>query len=133
MARVLVIDDEQAIGHVIRLLLESQGHEVIVADDGSRGFALAQRQSPDLVILDVMMPIMDGFGVLEALRDDPRTMGIPVVMLSALTGEDVEARCLAMGAAAYVRKPFQAGSLLGAMGSVLEPAGGPAVPTGEGA
>ena len=54
MARVLVIDDERAIGHVIRLLLEAQGHEVFVADDGSRGFALAQRQTPDVVILDVM-------------------------------------------------------------------------------
>ena len=61
MARVLVIDDERAIGHVIRLLLEAQGHEVFVADDGSRGFALAQRQTPDVVILDVMMPVMDGF------------------------------------------------------------------------
>jgi len=128
MARVLVIDDEQAIGHVIRLLLESQGHEVFVADDGSRGFALAQRQSPDLVILDVMMPILDGFGVLEALRRDPRTAPIPIVMLSALTGEDVEARCLELGAAAYVRKPFDSDSLLGAIGEVLEPVSAPAAP-----
>jgi DNA-binding response OmpR family regulator len=128
MARVLVIDDEQAIGHVIRLLLESQGHEVFVADDGSRGFALAQRQSPDLVILDVMMPILDGFGVLEALRRDPRTAPIPIVMLSALTGEDVEARCLELGAAAYVRKPFDSDSLLGAIGEVLEPVGAPTAP-----
>jgi DNA-binding response OmpR family regulator len=128
MARVLVIDDEQAIGHVIRLLLESQGHEVFVADDGSRGFALAQRQSPDLVILDVMMPILDGFGVLEALRRDPRTAPIPIVMLSALTGEDVEARCLELGAAAYVRKPFDSDSLLGAIREVLEPVGAPTAP-----
>jgi DNA-binding response OmpR family regulator len=120
MARILVIDDEQSIGHVIRLLLESKGHDVIVADDGSRGFALAHRQSPDLVILDVMMPVMDGFGVLEALRRDARTAPIPVVMLSALTSEEVEQRCLAMGAAAYVRKPFLADDLLGAIGSSLD-------------
>ena len=131
MARVLVIDDEQAIGHVIRLLLESQGHQVFVADDGSRGFALAQRQSPDLVILDVMMPVLDGFGVLEALRRDPRTAPIPIVMLSALTGEDVEERCLELGATAYVRKPFDSDSLLGAIGEVLEPVAAPAAPAGD--
>jgi CheY-like chemotaxis protein len=119
MARVLVIDDEQSIGHVIRLLLESQGHEVFVADDGSRGFALAQRQAPDVVILDVMMPVMDGFAVLEALRKDPRTAPVPIVMLSALTAEAIEERCFALGAAAYVRKPFEADALLGALRSVL--------------
>jgi CheY-like chemotaxis protein len=119
MARVLVIDDEQAIGHVIRLLLESQGHQVLVADDGSRGFALAQRQAPDVVILDVMMPVMDGFAVLEAFRRDPRTAELPIVMLSALTAEDVEERCIELGAAAYVRKPFRADDLLGALSTVL--------------
>jgi CheY-like chemotaxis protein len=130
MARVLVIDDEQAIGHVIRLLLESQGHEVFVADDGSRGFALAQRQGPDVVILDVMMPVMDGFAVLEALRQDPRTASLPVVMLSALVSEDIEARCAELGAAAYVRKPFEAEALFDALASVLPdaaPLPGPAL------
>jgi CheY-like chemotaxis protein len=115
MARVLVIDDEPAIGHVIRLLLESQGHQVLVADDGSRGFALAQRQAPDVVILDVMMPVMDGFAVLDALRNDPRTAAMPIVMLSALTAEDIEERCRELGAAAYVRKPFLSDELLGSL------------------
>ena len=134
MARVLVIDDEQAIGHVIRLLMESQGHEVFVADDGSRGFALAQRQSPDVVILDVMMPVMDGFAVLEALRQDPRTAPIPVVMLSALTSEDIEARCVELGAAAYVRKPFDSEAMLGALRTVLgHPVHVPGAETSEGA
>ena len=134
MARVLVIDDEQSIGHVIRLLLESQGHEVFVADDGSRGFALAQRQAPDVVILDVMMPVMDGFAVLEALRHDPRTAPVPVVMLSALTSEEIEARCVELGAAAYVRKPFQADALLGALSAVLwDPLPVPDAETSDGA
>ncbi len=119
MARVLVIDDEGAIAHVIRLLLESQRHEVFVADDGSRGFALAQRQTPDAVILDVMMPVMDGFAVLEALRQDPRTATLPIVMLSALISEETEARCAELGAVAYVRKPFEADALLGALASAL--------------
>jgi CheY-like chemotaxis protein len=119
MARVLVIDDERAIGHVIRLLLEAQGHEVFVADDGSRGFALAQRQTPDVVILDVMMPVMDGFAVLEALRQHPRTAPLPIVMLSALTSEETESRCAELGAVAYVRKPFEADALLRALASAL--------------
>ena len=114
-----MIDDERAIGHVIRLLLEAQGHEVFVADDGSRGFALAQRQTPDVVILDVMMPVMDGFAVLEALRQDPRTAPLPIVMLSALTSEETEARCAELGAVAHVHKPFEADALLGALASAL--------------
>jgi DNA-binding response OmpR family regulator len=134
MARVLVIDDEQPIGHVIRLLLESQGHEVFVADDGSRGFALAQRQVPDVVILDVMMPVMDGFAVLEALRSDPRTAAMPIVMLSALMSDDIEARCVELGAAAYVRKPFDAGALLDALHTVLsDPVPVPGTDTSDGA
>ena len=68
MARILVVDDEAVIAQIIRLLLEPEGHEVMIADDGSRGFAAAQRQAIDLIILDLMMPVMDGFSVLAALR-----------------------------------------------------------------
>ena len=89
MTRVLVIDDEPAIADVLRMLLEFRGHEVLTADDGSRGFATAQRQSPDVIVLDLMMPVMDGFTALEALRGDERTAEIPVVILSALGSAEV--------------------------------------------
>ena len=119
MARILVIDDEPSIAHVIRLLLEAQGHEVLVADDGSRGVATAQRRAPDAIVLDVMMPVMDGFAVLEALKADERTSDVPVMMLSALTSDPIEQRCLALGAMRYVEKPFEGNQLLDAVAALL--------------
>ncbi len=113
MARVLVIEDDDAISHLLRLVLESEGHEVLLADDGSRGIAVARRRAPDVVILDIMMPFMDGFAVLEALREDDRTVTIPVLMLTANQTEAVEERCYRLGAQAFVRKPFDPGILLG--------------------
>src|SRR5215212_4629428 len=77
MARVLVIEDEPSISQLLRIVLEHRGHEVLVADDGSRGLATATRRSPDAIILDVMMPFMDGFAVLEALREDDRSVVDP--------------------------------------------------------
>jgi two-component system alkaline phosphatase synthesis response regulator PhoP len=115
MARILVIDDERGVTHALRLLLEGRGHAVLVADDGSRGLAVAQRQSPDAIILDLMMPLMDGFAVLEALREDERTAAIPVMILSALRNESVVQRCYALGAKTYFRKPFDGDHLIGAV------------------
>jgi CheY-like chemotaxis protein len=112
MARILVIDDDTAITHLVRLLLEGEGHEVFVAGDGSRGFALAQRQRPDLVILDVMMRVMSGIAVLRALAGDPRTREIPVVMLSALAEDEIGGKPDDVDYAAYVQKPFKAADLV---------------------
>ncbi len=119
MSRVLVIEDDPAISQLLRIILENHGHEVIVADDGSRGVATATRRTPDAIILDVMMPFMDGFAVLEALRDDERTATIPVMMLSAIQKEAVEERCYRMGAQMFVRKPFDPDMLLGTLQELL--------------
>jgi two-component system phosphate regulon response regulator PhoB len=114
-----VIDDEPAVGHILRRLLEDEGHEVYVADDGSRGFAAASRQRPDVVLLDLMMPIMDGYSVLEAFRRDERTASIPIVMLSAIQTESAKQRCLQLGAASYLAKPFEPEDVIRVLGSVL--------------
>ena len=119
MARILVVEDDTSISQLLRIVLESDGHEVLVADDGSRGLAMATRRSPDGIILDVMMPFMDGFAVLEALREDERTASMPVMMLSAIQQEAVEERCYRMGAQAFVRKPFDPGILLGVLHDLL--------------
>jgi CheY-like chemotaxis protein len=119
MARILVIDDERTVAHVMRLLLEQRGHEVLVAEDGSRGLALAQRQTPDVILLDLMMPIMDGFATLDALRSNARTTPIPVVIVTALQPDQVEQRCYSLGARAYVRKPFDAGILIGTVEDIV--------------
>jgi DNA-binding response OmpR family regulator len=119
VARVLLIEDEPDVSFVLRIVLEAEGHEVLVADDGSRGVAMATRRSPDVIILDVMMPVMDGFAVLEALREDERSSTIPVMMLSALQSESDEERCYRMGAQTYMRKPFDPQLVLGMLQETL--------------
>ena len=120
VARVLVIEDEPALARLVQLIVELHGHECIIANDGSRGFATAQRQTPDAILLDLMMPIMDGFAALQALRDDERTSHIPVVVLSAVSKEMMEGRCLELGARSVVRKPFDTDELLIRLDAALE-------------
>lgn len=100
MAKALVIDDEQGIANVMRILLEAYGYEVLMADDGSRGFAAAQRQSPDVIVLDLMRPVMDGFEVLQALQQDRRTAGVPVLVVSGM--KDASDRCKELGATDFL-------------------------------
>jgi len=119
MARLLVIEDDPAVSMLLRLILENDGHEVLVAEDGSRGVAVATRRSPDAIILDVMMPFMDGFAVLEALREDERTAKVPVMMLSAIQEEALKERCYRLGAQTFVRKPFDAEMLLATVHELL--------------
>ena len=116
-----MIDDERAILDVVRSILELQGYEVLSADDGSRGFATAQRRSPDVIVLDLMMPVMDGFAVLEALRANERTAGVPVLVLTAIQSGDIEGRCAELGAASFVRKPFEPDELVRAVGALTGP------------
>jgi CheY-like chemotaxis protein len=122
MARILVIDDEAVLSHVVRVTLECHGHEVLTADDGSRGFASAQRQAPDAIVLDLMMPVMDGFAVLEALRGDERTESVPVLVLSAIGNDRTEQQCYKLGATAFMRKPFQSDLLVGVLEDVISAA-----------
>lgn len=119
MARILVVDDEAVIAQIIRLLLEPEGHEVMIADDGSRGFAAAQRQAIDLIILDLMMPVMDGFSVLAALRGADRTASIPVIVLSARSDDETHRRCQEFGVQTYLRKPFESEDLVGAVENLV--------------
>ena len=116
MARVLVIDDEQGIAQVIRLVLEAYGYDVLLASDGSRGFATAQKQAPDVIILDLMMPLMDGFAVLEALRDDERTAEVPVMVVSAVRRASVEEKVMGLGAKEFLQKPFDVDDLIHGVG-----------------
>jgi CheY-like chemotaxis protein len=107
VARVLVIDDEPDVRWVLRLSLEHAGHEVIVAEDGLRGVALAQRQRPDAIVLDLMMPVMDGYGVLAALGRDVRTSRLPVLVLTAKGLPEEEERVTQAGARGLMPKPFE--------------------------
>ncbi len=103
--RVLLVDDDAEIIESLRLALEANGYEILVARDGNQGLALTERETPDLVILDMMMPKRSGFLVLERLR---RTEGDspPVIMITANEGNRHKAYAEMLGVDDYIRKPF---------------------------
>ena len=106
MARVLVIDDEDVIGAVLRYAFLEQGHETLVADGGRTGIDAARVQHPDAIVLDLMMPEVNGHDVLEALREDDATEDVPILVLTAVTQSRERERCLAEGADRVMTKPF---------------------------
>ncbi len=120
MARVLVIDDEPDVRWLIRMSLERAGHEVIDAEDGLRGIALTMKQRPEIIVLDLMMPVMDGYGVLAELAKDPRTAGVPVVVLSARAIPDEAERAVGAGASRFLEKPFDPDLLASELDDLLD-------------
>jgi CheY-like chemotaxis protein len=104
--RVLLVDDEPAMRAVCRLNLELEGFDVLEAAEGREALTLAFRERPDLVLLDVMMPSMDGYDVARRLQSNPATSGIPIVFMTALAATDDRRRGLEAGAVGYVVKPF---------------------------
>lgn len=104
--RVLVCDDERHIVRLIQVNLEKQGYQVITAFDGKDGLEKIRAEKPDLVVLDVMMPYMDGFEVLKNLRRDPDTENIPVIMLTAKAQDKDVFEGYHYGADMYLTKPF---------------------------
>jgi two-component system, OmpR family, alkaline phosphatase synthesis response regulator PhoP len=106
MTKVLVIDDEAPIRLLCRVNLEAEGMEVLEASDGPTGVERARGESPDVVLLDVMMPGLDGWRVAEQLLLDPRTDRIPIIFLTARAEFRDRARGLDIGGVDYVTKPF---------------------------
>lgn len=104
--RVLVVDDEQAIRTICRVNLESAGLEVMEAADGTEALDRIRESPPELVVLDAMMPGLDGWTVAERLAKDATTREIPVVFLSARAGREDRRRAHELGAVGYVTKPF---------------------------
>lgn len=116
--RVLLVDDDAEIVEAMRYALEAKGYEVLVARDGNQGLAMAEREDPDLVILDMMMPKRSGFLVLEKLR---RTRPIPmrVIMITANEGSRHKAYAEMLGVDDYIRKPFAMDRLLDSVTRLL--------------
>ena len=109
--RVLVVDDEEDIRELCRVNLEFEGFEVLDAPDGETALRIARDDSPDLIFLDLMMPVMDGWDVLQRLKEDEATSRIPVILLTAKTGEQDQMRGWGEGILEYVSKPFNPLSL----------------------
>lgn len=115
---VLIVDDDFEIIDSVRYALEGQGHKVVIARDGNQGLALAERENPDLMILDMMMPKRSGFLVLEKLRrvrDEP----LPVIMITGNEGSRHKAYAELLGVSDYIRKPFAMDRLIDAVAKLL--------------
>ena len=110
--KILVVDDEEDILHFLELVLREKGYEVVTAANGHDALTTAQIERPDLVLLDIMMPQMDGWEVLKLLRVDDETAHIPVAMLSARTEAKDRVQGLQEGAIDYICKPFSLQELL---------------------
>ena len=116
--RILLVGDDQEIVESMRLALEASGYQILIARDGNQGLAMAEREDPDLVILDMMMPKRSGFLVLERLR---RTRRIPmrVIMITANEGSRHKAYAEMLGVDDYIRKPFAMDRLLESVNRLL--------------
>ena len=117
MARILVVEDNDELAAALRFNLELEGHDVVVAGDGPAGLGAARAGAPELVILDLMLPGLDGFRVLKAMRDDGLEM--PVLILTARGEEADKVRGLRVGADDYVTKPFGLMELLARVEALL--------------
>lgn len=123
--RILIVDDEPNIVISLEFLMMREGHEVRVARDGEAGLAAVRTHRPDLVVLDVMMPKLDGFAVLEAVRSDPKLAATRILMLTAKGREAEMTKGLALGADAYMSKPFSTRDLVDKVKELLETPRGP--------
>ncbi len=117
--RVLVVDDEPDVLLLCRVNLEFEGYDVTTANDGEAGLATCRSMRPDVVLLDVMMPKMDGWQVLEAIKSDPEIQHTPVVMLTAKVQDEDQIRGWSSGAAEYITKPFSPLSLSQVIADVI--------------
>jgi len=118
-AKVLLVDDEDQLRRVMRDLLERDGYVVTEARDGVEALDQIDRHAPDIIVLDLNLPGLDGYGVLSHLRSRPATAAIPVVVLTAQGDEDNEVRVFEMGADDFLSKPFRARALSVRLRAVL--------------
>jgi two-component system, OmpR family, phosphate regulon response regulator PhoB len=106
-ARILVADDEESVRQLLQIVLQHEGYEVVLAANGAEALLAAHHQSPDLILLDWMMPVLDGLSVLKQLRKDKATCHIPVLMLTARQSDSDTTTALVGGADVYLTKPFE--------------------------
>ena len=125
MHRILIVEDERDINDLIGFNLQRAGYEVIKAYDGLEGTELALRERPDLILLDLMLPGRDGYGVFRELRRDSRTSNTPVIMLTARAQTDDRIQGLEAGADDYLTKPFSPKELMLRVQAVLKRVEGP--------
>ncbi len=134
MPTVLVVEDEDTLRETLAFNLQEENYKVLVASDGEAGLELIRSRRPDLVVLDIMLPRLDGLAVCRIARKDPDTAHIPIIMLTARGTEGDKMVGLDSGADDYITKPFGLGEFLARVRAVLRrsaAAGGPTLPAGQ--
>jgi DNA-binding response OmpR family regulator len=117
--RILVVDDEADLTELISFNLREAGYDVEVACDGVKALTAARQKRPNLILLDLMLPELDGFAVCEILKRDPKTASIPVIMVTAWTSELSRIIGLSSGAVDYITKPFSPREMVNRVNQVL--------------
>lgn len=112
MGKILIVDDSRLIAHVAKTMLTKRGHEVILAQDGGAGVEAAKSEKPDIILLDLIMPVMDGYEVCQRLQGDHSTKEIPIIMVTSKAEPADKVKGLEMGALDYVTKPFDESELI---------------------
>jgi Response regulator containing CheY-like receiver, AAA-type ATPase, and DNA-binding domains len=118
--KILIVDDEPDILMLLKIRLESQNYNTIQARDGEEALEKVEQHDPDLVVLDIMMPKVDGYAVFKKMRADPKHRDIPIIILTASIEIDDARKCIAEGAEAFLRKPFKPEIFLGLIKGLLK-------------
>jgi DNA-binding response OmpR family regulator len=118
--KILIVDDEPSIIVALQFLMEQNGYETLVAFSGEEAMEAVARHRPDLILLDIMLPVVDGFEVCQRVREKPDWKDIRIVLVTALDREANVAKGLALGADAYVTKPFANADLIAKVKELLE-------------
>lgn len=119
--KILITEDSPTVLEILKSVLEEEGYEVIAATDGQQALNLAKTDKPDLIVLDLMLPKIDGYKVCRMLKFDEKYKNIPIIMLTARTKESDENLGKEVGADAYIRKPFQPEVIIDQITKLLNP------------
>jgi DNA-binding response OmpR family regulator len=122
--KILIIDDEEKLCTLVSAFLEKKGYAAVSAKNGKQGLKAARYRAPDLILLDINMPKMDGFAVLEQLKAEPKTMSIPVIMLTGREDEDAKLKASSLYSEQYITKPFDLEELDTKISQLLQMVGG---------
>jgi len=118
--KILIVDDEEDIRQVVGKFLVSNGYDVLTAEDGAKGWEIIQKQTPDLIILDLVMPIMDGVELLKKIKEHPSFQEIPVILLTGKSSDKDVLSGYAWGADYYITKPFKMQTIIAGVKMMLE-------------
>ncbi|HXE65224.1 MAG TPA: response regulator [Bryobacteraceae bacterium] len=119
MKKILVADDKPSSRELIRTLLEHSGYEILEAGDGQEALDIARASAPDLILLDIHMPVLDGYGTVKAMRQDEKLQSLPIVALTASAMHSDRDRALKAGFTAYIAKPVSLKTLRDGIGNLL--------------